>query len=273
MKFHALLTSNSGLNTLPYNPCRLLDFSLLKLAAGETYKAETPGREILAVILGGQATYEVNGTVFEKVGGRPNVFNGRPHSVYIPAEAAFSIRADGPVETALTSAPSDAANILPYVIGPAQVATGVWGAANFKRNYHQILTTASQPDLPARRLLAGETFTPSGNWSTYPPHKHQEDNLPREAFHEEMYYFRVNPADGFGICHYYTEEGEEENFTIRDNSICMMPRGYHTVVSAPGYTTYYLWFLAGNQRIQGSVDDPQFGWVGKTVPMLKELGH
>lgn len=273
MKYHALLSTNQGLNNLPTNPCKLLDFALLKLAAGETYSAETPGREILAVILGGKASFEVNGQRFEKVGGRPNVFNGKPHSIYIPAGAKFSIRAEGAVEIALPGAPSDETGTQPYVIAPAQVANGVWGAANFKRYYHQILTTAAQPELPARRLIVGETFTPSGNWSTYPPHKHQVDDLPREAFHEEMYYFKVNPGDGFGICHYYNEEGEEENFTVRNNSIHMMPRGYHTVVSAPGYTTYYLWFLAGEQRAQATVDDPQLGWVSKTVAMLKELGH
>ena len=273
MKYHSLLTANQGLNTLPINPCQLLDFGLLKLAAGETYSAETPGREILAVILGGKATFEVNGQRFEKVGGRPNVFNGKPHSVYIPAGAKFSIQAESAVEIALPSAPSDETGIQPYVIAPAQVANGVWGAANFKRYFHQILTLAAQPELPARRLIVGETFTPSGNWSTYPPHKHQVDDLPREAYHEEMYYFKVSPGDGFGICHYYNEEGEEENFTVRDNSIHMMPRGYHTVVCAPGYTTYYLWFLAGNQRVQATVDDPQLGWVSRTVAMLKELGH
>ncbi|HTP07942.1 MAG TPA: 5-deoxy-glucuronate isomerase [Anaerolineae bacterium] len=272
MKYHSLLTANAGLNTLPHNACKLLDFGLLKLAAGSTYEAETPGREILAVILGGKATFEIDGKRFEKIGGRPNVFSGKPHSVYIPADAKFSIHAESAVEIALPSAPSDAA-IEPYVIAPSQVAIGVWGAANFKRNYHQILTLASQPDLPARRLIVGETFTPSGNWSTYPPHKHQVDDLPREAYHEEMYYFKVNPADGFGICHYYNEEGEEENFTVRDNSLHMLPRGYHTVVSAPGYTTYYLWFLAGNQRIQATVDDAALGWVSRTVAMLKELGH
>ncbi len=272
MKYHSLLTANPGMNNLPHNACQLLDFSLLKLAAGATYEAETPGREILAVILGGKATFEINGTRFEKVGGRPNVFAGKPHSVYIPANAKFSIRAEGAVEIALPSAPSDMA-IDPYVIAPAQVATGAWGAANFKRNYQQILTLAAQPELPARRLIVGETFTPSGNWSTYPPHKHQVDDLPREAYHEEMYYFKINPADGFGICHYYNEEGEEENFTVRDSSIHMLPRGYHTVVSAPGYTTYYLWFLAGNQRVQATVDDPTLGWVSRTVAMLKELGH
>ena len=272
MKYHAYLPTESGLNVPPHNPCKLLDFGLLKLAAGATYEAETPGREILAVMLGGKATFNVNGQVFEKVGGRPNVFAGKPHSVYIPANAKFSIKAEGAVEVALPSAPSDA-TIEPYVIAPSQVASGIWGAANFKRNFHQILTLASQPELPARRLIIGETFTPSGNWSTYPPHKHQVDDLPREAYHEEMYYFKVNPADGFGICHYYNEEGDEENFTVRDNSIHMMPRGYHTVVSAPGYTTYYLWFLAGNQRVQATVDDPALSWISRTVAMLKELGH
>jgi 5-deoxy-glucuronate isomerase len=273
MKYHALLSANQGLNNLPTNPCKLLDFSLLKLAPGESHSAETPEREILAVILGGKASFEVNGQRFEKVGGRLNVFNGKPHSVYIPAGAKFSIQAEGAVEIALPGAPSDETGIQPYVIAPAQVANGAWGAANFKRYFHQILTLAAQPELPARRLIVGETFTPSGNWSTYPPHKHQLDDLPREAFHEEMYYFKVSPGDGFGICHYYNEEGEEENFTVRDNSILMMPRGYHTVVSAPGYTTYYLWFLAGNQRVQATVDDPQLGWVSKTVAMLKELEH
>jgi 5-deoxy-glucuronate isomerase len=273
MKYHSLLTSNAGLNPLPFNACKLLDFHLLKLAAGETHSAQSGDREILAVILGGKATFEINGKRFEKVGGRPNVFSGKPHSVYIPAGASYIIQAEGNIEIALPSAPSNETGIQPYVIAPAQVANGVWGAANFKRYFHQILTLAAQPELNAHRLIVGETFTPSGNWSTYPPHKHQVDDLPREAYHEEMYYFKLNPGDGFGICHYYNEEGEDENFTIRDNSIHMLPRGYHTVASAPGYTTYYLWFLAGNQRVQATVDDPSLGWVTKTVAMLKELGH
>ena len=272
MKYHSLLTAHNGLNTPPVNPCKLLEFGFLKLESGETYSADSGDWEILAVLLGGKASFDVEEKRFEKVGGRPNVFNGKPYSVYIPAGCKFTITAESAAEIALPSAPSDL-EVEPYVIEPSKVANGIWGAANFKRYYHQILTLASQPELPARRLIVGETFTPSGNWSTYPPHKHQVDDLPREAYHEEMYFFKVSPNDGFGICHYYNEEGEEENFTIRDNSIHMMPRGYHTVVSAPGYTTYYLWFLAGNQRVQGVVDDPQVGWVNKSVAMLKELGH
>lgn len=272
MKYFAALTADMGLNTLPYNPCKLLGFELLKLPAGQSFSGQTGDREVLAVILGGKATFDVSGRRFEKVGGRPNVFAGKPHAVYLPAGFSYTIVAEGPVEISLTSAPSDL-RTEPYVIGPEWVANGIWGAANFKRYFHQILTTAAQPHLPARRLIVGETFTPSGNWSTYPPHKHEVDDLPREAYHEEMYYFKVSPPDGFGICRYYNSQGVEENYTVRDNTILMAPMGYHTVVSAPGYTTYYLWFLAGEQRIQATVDDPILSWVSRTVPMLKELGH
>jgi 5-deoxy-glucuronate isomerase len=271
MNYFAELKTEQGMNALPYNPCRLLGFELVKLGVGEEYAQHTGEREVLAVIMGGKATFEAAGKRFEKIGGRPNVFAGKPYSVYLPVGVAYCITAEGPVEIGLASAPSDLATE-PYLIAPAHVASGAWGAANFKRYFHQILTEAAQPDLPARRLIVGETFTPSGNWSTYPPHKHEVDDLPREAYHEEMYFFKVNPADGFGLCRYYNDRGEDTNFTVRDNTILMAPYGYHTVASAPGYTTYYLWFLAGEHRVQATRDDPNMAWVGRTVPMLKELG-
>ncbi|WP_083972123.1 5-deoxy-glucuronate isomerase [Actinoplanes awajinensis] len=271
-KYHCYIPASPGRNELPFNPCKLLDFTLLKLNAGESWSGESGDREILAVILSGTATFTVGAAKFPEVGGRANVFSGKPHSVYIPAGVAVTVEALGPVEIALPSAPSDLATE-PYVIGPERVAAGRWGAANFGRTYHQILTEIAQPDLPARRLIVGETFTPSGNWSTYPPHRHKVDNLPAEAAHEEMYYFKVQPSDGFGICRMYTDEGYEENFTVRDHGVHMMPEGYHTVVSAPGYVTYYLWFLAGTQRTQGALEDVDLKWVGKAVPMLRDLGH
>ncbi|MFI5916730.1 5-deoxy-glucuronate isomerase [Dactylosporangium sp. NPDC051541] len=271
-KYHCYIPADPGHNALPFNPCALLDFSLLKLTAGQSFSGESGDREMLAVLLGGTASFTVGDQKFPSVGGRANVFAGKPHSVYIPAGTSFTIEAGSAVEIALPSAPSDLATE-PYVIEPSKVASGRWGAANFGRTYHQILTEIAQPDLPARRLIVGETYTPSGNWSTYPPHRHKHDNLPGEAQHEEMYYFRVNPSDGFGICRMYTDEGYEENFTARDHGVHMMPEGYHTVVSAPGYTTYYLWFLAGTQRTQGALEDVNLSWVGRAVPMLRDLGH
>jgi 5-deoxy-glucuronate isomerase len=260
-----------GINTLPSNPWTWLDFNLLVLADGKTYERATGNREFLAVVLGGKATFVVNGQRFENVGGRPNVFSGKPHSVYIPCGSELAVIAQGASEIGLCSAPSSLATA-PYMISPDRVATGVWGAANFARNYHQILTLASQPDLPAQRLIVGETFTPSGNWSTFPPHRHDKEDLPREAKHEEMYFFRVSPADGFGLTRYYSDD-VDASFIVRDYTILMAPKGFHTVVSAPGYTTYYMWALAGNHRIQASVEDPSLAWVSRTVPMLRSLGH
>lgn len=271
MAYFQPVPSGAGLNRLPANPCQLLDFAYLVLAAGERFEAATGEREVLAVVLGGRGAFTVGGRQFASVGGRPNVFSGKPHAVYMPCGASYTIEAQGRLEVALVSAPSDLA-VEPYVIGPERVATGVWGAANFSRNYHQILTTASQPDLPARRLIVGETFTPSGNWSTFPPHRHEVDDLPREAYHEELYFFKVTPPDGFGLTRYYTAE-HDAAYVVRDNTILLMPKGYHTVVSAPGYTTYYLWALAGSQRVQASPEDPALAWVSRTVPMLKALGH
>lgn len=272
MSYFTSVPSNPGANALPENPCKLLNFELVSLSAGEDHRGNTGDREIVAVLLGGKATFEVAGKRFENVGGRPNVFAGKPHSVYLPAGVDYTVTAVGAVEIGMASAPSDLTTE-PYVIGPEHVTNGVWGAANFTRQFHQILTQTAQPGLPARRLIVGETFTPSGNWSTYPAHKHEQDSLPGEAAHEEMYFFKVNPPDGFGIARYYNGDGEEHNFTVRNNTILMVPRGYHTVVSAPGYTTYYLWFLAGEHRIQAVVEDPTLSWVSKTVPMLRELGH
>jgi 5-deoxy-glucuronate isomerase len=271
MSYFETVPTQTGVNRLPSNPFQLLDFELLKLNQGESYSGNCGERETLAVIFSGKATFLINEQIYSKIGDRPNVFSGKPHSVYIPKNGVYTITAEGIVEIGLVSAPSDL-ETAPYVITPEKVTSGVWGAANFTRNFHQILTLAGQPNLPAGRLIIGETFTPSGNWSTYPPHRHEREDLPREAFHEELYFFKVNPGDGFGIARYYNDE-IDTGYIIRDNSILMAPKGYHTVVSAPGYTTYYLWALAGNHRIQATADDPTLGWVGRTVPMLKALGH
>ncbi|MFP4322480.1 MAG: 5-deoxy-glucuronate isomerase [Anaerolineales bacterium] len=277
MNYFAALDTQQGVNALPHNPCKLLDFQLVVLGAREATSGNSADREILAVLLGGKAHFQVGGHKFEHVGGRPNVFAGKPHAVYIPAGTDYTITGVGDVQIALTSAPSDLATD-PYVIGPEKVTNGVWGAANFTRRYHQILHASAQPDCPARRLIVGETFTPSGNWSTYPAHKHEVDDLPNEAYHEEMYFFKISPADGFGITRFYTDKDPdvgdfEQNYTVRDNTILMMPYGYHSYVGAPGYNSYYLWLLAGEHRTQAVQDDPATGWVLKTVPMLRELGH
>lgn len=268
--YFTALNTNSRVNALDTNPCKLLGFELVELSDGQTHSGNTGDREVLAVVFGGKVTIDAGSQHFEAVGGRANVFAGKPHSVYIPCRTAFTLTGVGAVEIGLCSAPSELMTE-PYLIAPNDVPAGKWGAANYSRNFHQILVEAAQPQFPAQRLIVGETYTPSGNWSTYPPHKHEVDNLPHEAFHEEMYFFKVDPADGFGIARFHNDE-IETNYTVRNNTILMVPNGYHTVASAPGYTTYYLWFLAGNQRTQAVMNDPVTGWVGDLVPTLRKVG-
>ncbi len=258
-RYHCYIPAENGRNTLPFNPCRLLDFTLLSSDAGQSWSGESGDREILAVILGGKATFTVGRAPFAAVGGRADVFSGKPHSVYIPAGVVGHDRggrAGG--DRAAERAERPGRRAVRHRAGAGR------GRALGRGELRPHVPPDPHRGLPAatcrqRRLIVGETYTPSGNWSTYPPHRHKFDDLPAEAAHEEMYYFRVKPSDGFGICRMYTDEGYEENFTVRDHGMQMMPEGYHTVVSAPGYTTYYLWFLAGTQRTQGALEDTEPG--------------
>ncbi|MEW5826503.1 MAG: 5-deoxy-glucuronate isomerase [Candidatus Bipolaricaulota bacterium] len=273
-KYFQKVNGDEGLNRLPENPCRLLDFVRLVLPPGTTFDGDTEDREGLLVVLAGQAHVSAGGIDFPSVGGRANVFAGRPHAVYLPPRCRYRVEVpSGGIgfEAALPLAKASDGSP-PFLIEPEAVRSGKWGISNFSRTYHQICVHGQHPGRKVNRLIVGETFTPSGNWSTYPPHRHEKDDYPREVFMEEMYYFRVAPADGWGLARYYTDDRQiDEAFAVEDNTILMMPRGYHTVTSAPGYTTYYLWFLAGNTRLQAAADDPRLGWVSRTVPMIKNI--
>jgi len=267
-RYFTSIGSAEGLNRPAENPCHLLDFARLVLPAGASHVGETGNREVLLVLLGGRCTVHAGDHTFTKVGRRAHPFAGKPHATYLPAGSRYTITAETGLDAALCSAPADLVTG-PYVIEPAEVSAANAGAANFTRELRTILTITDQPDRPAQRLIVGETIVPSGNWSTYPPHKHEVDDLPREARHEEMYYFRMAPAEGFGICrHYSLEHGYDHNYTIKDSTLFMAPHGYHTTCSAPGYTNYFLWFLAGEHRTQAVAFDPDLAWVQKTVPML-----
>lgn len=265
------LGRENGINTITENPCTLLDFALLKLNAGQEWNGNTEGRECVAVILGGKASFVVGGQSYERIGKRPNVFGGKPYAVYIPPRTPISICGHGTVEIALcyASEKGNTSSPAPFLITPNEVDNGLWGAANFSRNFHGILV---ETDQPVHRLIVGETYTPSGNWSTYPPHKHEQEIPGTEVFMEEFYYFRVNTPDGFGLLKHYTDDKSIDSvYTVRDNTILKLDKGYHTYVSAPGYTGYYLWFLAGDHRVQNPQVDPTLAWVGKAAPMLNQL--
>jgi 5-deoxy-glucuronate isomerase len=114
-------------------------------------------------------------------------------------------------------------------------------------------------DTHARRLMVGETFNPAGHWSSFPPHKHDGRN--GEPRLEEVYYFRIDPAQGFGHQLLYTNDGESVTHQVRDGDTVLLPYGYHPVSSPPGYRLYYLWAMAGEVRQLALYEDPAHRWI------------
>ena len=119
-------------------------------------------------------------------------------------------------------------------------------------------------DAAAESLLVTEVITPAGHWSSYPPHKHDTNDPPKETQLEETYYHRLRQANGFAVQRVYTADRTlDETVAVRDGDVVLVPRGYHTVSAAPGYELYYLNVMAGPVRKWCVTFDPEHEWLRK----------
>jgi 5-deoxy-glucuronate isomerase len=147
------------------------------------------------------------------------------------------------------------------LIKPDEVEVEIRGGGNATRQINHIL----KPDFPAHRLMVVEVFTPSGNWSSYPPHKHDVHTPPTEVDLEEIYYYRIDRPGGYAIQRVYTADRHlDATLTVRDGELVLIPEGYHPVVAAHGYNVYYLNALGGSARSMAASDDPDYAWVRQT---------
>jgi 5-deoxy-glucuronate isomerase len=234
----------------------LIDLQLLRLRAGDRF-ASSAGGERCAVVLGGVVEATVDGVALGAVGGRSDVFDGLGEAVYVPPNVELGLTTDVTAVMALAEAPLDGrAPGRPRVIRRADQRVAESGKENWSRTIRTILG----PGDDAGRLIVGETISPSGNWSSYPPHKHDRQAPPEEVALEEVYLYRVRPEDGFGVQIIYGE-GEERALLVRDGDAVAIPSGYHPVVAAPGYELYYLWVMAGEGRELAPYFDPLHAWV------------
>jgi 5-deoxy-glucuronate isomerase len=216
-----------------------------------SFESETGDAEIALVPLSGRCTVEADGTSYE-LGGRANVFAGMPWALYLPRDTAYRVEAEG--EVAICGALCEAQRE-PVLVRPEDVEIEVRGAGNATRQINHIV----KPEFPAERLLVVEVFTPAGNWSSYPPHKHDEDHPPGEVVLEETYYFRTN---GWAVQRLYSPRHDLDlTETVRDGDLMLVPYGYHTTAAAHGYDLYYLNALAGDRRSMAAADDPDLAWI------------
>jgi len=237
---------------------KLIEFGIINLKKSGKYSADSGKSEVVLLILGGKCSVSGNGFEFKNIGSRKDVFSGKPYTVYIPCGKNYVVTAETDVEIAWISTPSSLKTDA-YLITPEQVKEAHLGKGNYQRDAYLVLTDA----FPSAHLFFGEAFVPSGNHASYPPHRHDFDNLPVEVDMEEIYFFRFNPEQGYGIQKIYTDDNSiDYTCTVKHNDTTLIPRGYHPVINAPGYVMYYLWIMAGqNNRKFLSVIDPKHKWV------------
>lgn len=231
-----------------------------RLVPGGFLNLATGNDEICIVPLTGSVTVDVGGQSYDLV--RPGtVFDGKPSALYVPIETTVTIISKNGAEVGITGSRATRSFPVKY-IGPDEIDVEIRGAGNAARQISHII----KPEFPADNLLVVEVFTPSGNWSSFPPHKHDIDNMPHESNLEEIYYYRISGDSGFGLQRLYTEDGFDHAWVIRDGDLLLVPEGYHAFAVAHGYTGYYLNILAGpaDYRTMQPIDDPAHAWVRAT---------
>lgn len=236
-----------------------MSFFVRRLQPGSSYRSSTDNEEAVFVLLGGTCDADWGeGSRF--IGKRKNVFDGLPYTVYLPAKNSVLFTAKSCCEIAECRVPSEG-HAKPRLITPKDVASSLRGGGNASRQIVDIMT----PSFPADKLMVVEVYTPGGNWSSYPPHKHDVHNPPAEVDLDEIYYYRIQQPEGFAFQHLYPgSDGAERTIKARDGDAVLVRSGYHPVVAGPGYDIYYLNFLAGSARALAVTEDARHVWIRST---------
>ena len=253
--------------------CDDIHCEVRQLAKDRTWSFAVTDFELAFVDLCGRFSIESSRGRWTAVGGRRDVFQGGAHALYLPRQTEFTVRAEESGEFAVAWVPTDRDHA-PFLIRPDRVSRSIRGGDNVSRQINDLLP----PGSPVHRLVLVEVYTPGGNWSSYPPHKHDRhiegpDGTLLEADLEEIYFYKLQPEGGFAFQWVYTDDrsplhqaGRPIDALVRPGQNCavLIPEGYHPVVSMPGYTTYYLNVLAGSAQSLANQDDPRFSWVKQT---------
>jgi 5-deoxy-glucuronate isomerase len=220
-------------------------FDLYRLAPGAVAGEKTGSREVCLVFISGRGRVVAGGADFGEQGGRTTPFEGKPHAVYVPAGSEWSVTAVTTCEIAVCSAPGKPGSRPARAIRADDIGQETRGKGTNTR----YVTNVLPEDAPADSLLVVEVITPGGHTSSYPPHKHDRNDLPRESALEETYYHRLNPPQGFAFQRIYTDDRSlDEAVAVEDGDVTLVPRGYHPVAATHGYDLYYLNVMAGPVR-------------------------
>jgi 5-deoxy-glucuronate isomerase len=249
-----------------------MSFDVLRLQPGDVFRTRTHQEEAAFVLLSGTCQCDW-GHGKQKLGKRKNVFDGLPFTVYLSIQSEVMFAAETTCEIAVCRVPAET-HFESRLITPGDVASSLRGGGNVSRQIVDVIS----PSFAADKLVVIEVYTPGGNWSSYPPHKHDTHNPPAEVDLDEIYYYRIAQPDGFAFQYLYGGENSGGNIVkARDGDVVLVRNGYHAVVAGPGYDVYYLNFLAGSSRAVAVTEDPQHSWIRSTwnepdprLPLVRE---
>lgn len=262
--YHSLSAKDAG--------WQYLNFEARILRKDEIISENTGEYEYCIVLLGGNFKVEIDQQIWETVNGRKNVFSGIGHAMYISRNTDFTLTAQSDyTDIAICRVATDEDHP-PYLKRPEEAAIEFRGGDNASRQINSLL----QPGFDCHKIVCVEVYTPSGNWSSFPAHKHDErktddqGNL-LEADLEEIYFYKIDKPQGYAIQQVYTSDRSlDEIVRVQNNELVLVPEGYHPVTAGHGYNVYYLNFLAGSDQSLANTSDPDHTWIYGSWASLDE---
>ena len=234
------------------------ELAIYELRAGQRVSRAADSRERLVLVLEGHVAIQVGERDFGRVGSRGSVFDGPPPPVLLAAPGVpLELTAAERALVAIAAAPGGDVSRT-ALVSPDEILVEARGTGQTARRVHHLLP----PSAEAGRLIAFEVFTPGGNWSSFPPHKHDTEDPPNEARLEEIYFYRFAKPNGFAFQRVYTPRRDlDESVAPGDRDIVLVLHGYHPVAAAVGYDCYYLNVMAGPHRVWNFTVDPDHAWL------------
>ncbi|MGX7419883.1 5-deoxy-glucuronate isomerase [Carnobacterium gallinarum] len=240
-------------------PLNYIEAKVLAMATSSEYQEILEKKEVCVVVLTGKVMVSDSQQTFAHLGTRKSVFEKIPtDSVYLSAGETLTIQAETDAKVILCYAPSEK-KLPTALIKATDNQIEHRGIYQNQRLVHTILSDTSPV---SEKLLVVEVFTDGGNWSSYPPHKHDEDNLPNESLLEETYYHEMDPSQGFVFQRVYTDDRSlDETMTVENGEMVVVPKGYHPVAVPDGYDSYYLNIMAGPIKKWQFKNDVAHEWI------------
>ncbi len=240
-----------------------LSFEARQMKSDTVWKHSTEDNEMVIVLLSGNFKVISNRGEWETKNGRKDVFSGVAHTLYLPPNSTFELTATSEVLDIAYGWCKSEEHFPAKFVTPEETQVVIFGGDNATRQFNDLVP----PGFGCSKIVSREVYTPSGNWSSFPAHKHDERILDNqgnvlEPIQEETYFYKFQKAEAYAIQQVYTKDRSlDEIVRAKDNDVVLIPKGFHPVVAAHGFHCYYLNFLAGTDQCLANTTDPDHEWI------------